>query len=182
MLRSGVRCTTRADRKIVTVAELLARLSPRRAAGERVVFTNGCFDLLHRGHVRYLAAAAELGEILIIGLNSDASVRGLKESGRPFVPQEGRAEVLAALACVDFVTIFDTPTAHELIRAIRPDVYVKGGDYTACEPVEAPLARALGGEFRVLALVPGSSTSEIVRRIRGEEPGAGSQRKAPSDR
>ena len=166
VLRSGVRGTIPGDQKIVTLAGLLARLGPRRTAGERVVFTNGCFDLLHRGHVRYLAAAAELAEILVVGLNSDASVRALKEPGRPLVPQAGRAEVLAALACVDFVTIFDQPTAAGLIEAIRPEVYVKGGDYAERQPPEAALACALGGEFRALPLVAGSSTSELVRRIR----------------
>ena len=167
-----MRGTTPASQKIVTLPALLASLAPRRAAGERVVFTNGCFDLLHRGHVRYLASAAELADILVVGLNSDASVRGLKEPGRPFVSEDARAEVLAALACVDFVTLFDTSTAADLVAAIRPDVYVKGGDYAEREPPEADLARSLGGEFRALALVPGSSTSELVRQIQASPRGS----------
>jgi rfaE bifunctional protein nucleotidyltransferase chain/domain len=154
------------ERKILPPPALLERLAPRRAAGERVVLTNGCFDLLHRGHVRYLADAAELAEVLVVGLNSDASVRALKEPGRPLVPQDERAEVLAALACIDYVTIFDAPTAHGLLEAVRPDFYVKGGDYADRPPPEAALARALGVEFRLLELVPGSSTSELIRRIR----------------
>lgn len=154
------------DQKILPLAVLLERLAPRRAAGERVVFTNGCFDLLHRGHVRYLAAAAELGDILVVGLNSDASVRQLKGPDRPLVPQEERAEVLAALACVDYVTIFDAPTATSLVQALRPDVYVKGGDYADHRPPEAEVAEAYGGVFRLVELVPGRSTSDLVRRIR----------------
>ena len=165
-----MRGATPGGRKIVTLAGLLASLGPRRAGGERVVFTNGCFDLLHRGHVRYLAEAAELADILVVGLNSDASVGGLKEPGRPLVSQDGRAEVLAALACVDFVTIFNEPTAAGLIEAIRPEVYVKGGDYAEHEPPEAGLVRALGGEFRTLPLVAGCSTSELLRRIRATGP------------
>lgn len=148
-------------------------MASRRAAGQRVVFTNGCFDLLHRGHVRCLAAAAELGDVLVVGLNSDASVRALKQAGRPLVPQDERAEVVAALESVDYVVVFDEPTAENLVRAIRPDVYVKGGDYADREPPEAAIARALGGEFRLLEYVPGSSTSELLRRLRSSL-GAGS--------
>jgi D-beta-D-heptose 7-phosphate kinase/D-beta-D-heptose 1-phosphate adenosyltransferase len=146
--------------------ELLGRLAPRRARGERLVLTNGCFDLLHLGHVRYLQEAAQLGELLIVALNSDASVGELKEPGRPLVPQQQRAEVLAALACVDFVTIFDEPTANRLVQLIRPNVYVKGGDYAGQPPPEAAVARAVGAEVRFLALVPGISTTDLIRRIR----------------
>jgi rfaE bifunctional protein nucleotidyltransferase chain/domain len=157
---------TPSARKVLALADLLERVQARRAIGARVVFTNGCFDLLHRGHVRYLAEAAELGELLVVGLNSDHSVRGLKGAGRPLMPEDERAEVLAALGCVDYVTLFDTPTAAGLIEVLRPEVYVKGGDYADQPPPEAKLARELGGEFRVLELVPGSSTSDLVRRIR----------------
>src|SRR2546423_15456348 len=104
------------DDKILPLAALLERLAPRRAAGERLVLTNGCFDLLHDGHVRYLVAAAELADMLVVGLNSDASVRDLKEPGRPLVSQARRAIVLAGLGCVDFVTIFDEPPAEPLVR------------------------------------------------------------------
>jgi rfaE bifunctional protein nucleotidyltransferase chain/domain len=132
-----------------------------------VVLTNGCFDILHRGHVRYLNAAAELGDVLVVGLNSDASVRGLKEPDRPLVPEDERAEVLAALACIDYVTIFDDPTAEELVKQIRPEVYVKGGDYEGRPLPEAALVQALGGEIRLIPVVPGVSTTALVRRIRG---------------
>jgi rfaE bifunctional protein nucleotidyltransferase chain/domain len=135
-----------------------------------VVFTNGCFDLLHRGHVRYLAAAAELADLLVVGVNSDRSVRQLKDPTRPLVPEDQRAEVLAALACVDFVTIFDEPTAIELVRALRPEVYVKGGDYAGRLPPEAPIVEQHGGEFRLVGLEPGLSTSELVRKIRDRLP------------
>ena len=101
-----------------------------RADGATIVFTNGCFDILHAGHIRYLTAAEAMGDFLVIGLNSDASVRRLKGEGRPVVPEADRAEVLDALRAVDIVTIFDEPTAEELIRLVRPNVYVKGGDYT----------------------------------------------------
>ena len=154
--------------KIVSLDLLLERVAARREAGARLVFTNGCFELLHRGHVRYLAAAAELGDLLVVGLNSDRSVRELKGSGRPLVAAEERAEVLAALGAVDFVTIFDQPTAVQLVQALRPEVYVKGGDYAGRPPPEAEVARAVGGDFQLIPFVPGSSTSELARRIRGD--------------
>lgn len=154
------------DLKIVSLAALRARLAERRAAGERVVLTNGCFDLLHQGHARYLRAAAELADVLVVAVNGDASVRALKGPGRPLTGQAARAELLAALACVDFVTIFDEPTAEELVATLRPEVYVKGGDYAKRPPPEAAVALAGGGEFRVLELVEGLSTSEIIGRIR----------------
>jgi rfaE bifunctional protein nucleotidyltransferase chain/domain len=152
--------------KILELGVLLERLAPRRAAGERIVLTNGCFELLHLGHVRYLTAAAELGDILVVGLNSDASVRHIKQHGRPLVPENERSEVLAALSCVDYVTIFDAPTAEGLVEALQPEVYVKGGDYADRPPPEATVAESLGGEFRLVELVPGSSTTALLRRIR----------------
>ncbi len=139
-----------------------------RAAGKRLVFTNGVFDLLHPGHVRYLAAARALGDVLIVGLNSDASVRRIKGPGRPIQDQAARAEVVAALAAVDFVVIFDEDTAAELVGFIRPDIYVKGGDYAGVEAnrwPEAEVVRAYGGEVRTLGFAPGHSTSEIIRKI-----------------
>ena len=152
--------------KILSLPELLQRLEPRRATAERLVLTNGCFELLHLGHIRYLMAASELGDVLVVGLNSDRSIRRLKEPGRPLVPESQRAEVLAALACVDFVSLFDELTAELLVRALRPEVYVKGGDYEGQTPPEAVLAQSLGGQVKVLELVPGCSTTELVRRIR----------------
>src|SRR5439155_5536555 len=119
----------RARQKVVDRADLVSRIEAARARGARVVLTNGCFDLLHLGHVRYLEQAAALGDLLVVGVNADASVRRLKGAGRPLVPQAERAEVLGALAVVDLVTIFEEPTAEALVALVRPQVYVKGGDY-----------------------------------------------------
>ena len=137
-----------------------------RADGATIVFTNGCFDILHAGHVRYLTAAAELGDFLIIGLNSDASVRRLKGEGRPIVSEADRAEVLEALRAVDIVTIFDEPTAEELIRLVRPDVYVKGGDYSLDKLPEAKIVQELGGRVELIPFVEGHSTTNVIERIK----------------
>ena len=148
------------------VAHVQAALAPPRAAGARIVFTNGCFDLLHPGHVRYLGAARALGDILVVGLNDDASVRRLKGSGRPILRLEERAEVLAGLAAVDHLVVFDDDTPHALVAALAPDVLVKGADW----PEEAIAGRdevlARGGRVVRVELVPGVSTSEIIARIR----------------
>lgn len=136
-----------------------------RAAGKRVVFTNGCFDLLHPGHVRYLAAARALGDALIVALNSDRSVRELKGPARPILTEAERAEVMAALECVDYVTIFDEPTPRSLIAALLPDVLVKGGDWGVGEIVGREEVEAAGGVTQSLAFVEGCSTSEIISRI-----------------
>lgn len=138
-----------------------------RAEGESVVLTNGCFDLVHVGHVRYLAAARRFGR-LVVGLNSDASVRRLKGPTRPILPEAERAEVLAALRSVDLVTIFDEPTAVELLLALRPDIYIKGSDYGpgGKELPEAALAARLGIRVELVELVPGRSTTSIVDMIR----------------
>ncbi|MGQ9922000.1 MAG: D-glycero-beta-D-manno-heptose 1-phosphate adenylyltransferase [Desulfobacca sp.] len=134
--------------------------------GRRVVFTNGCFDLLHVGHVRYLQAARAMGDYLVVGLNDDASVRRLhKGPGRPLVPQAERAEVLAALACVDAVVIFSQDTPLELILHLRPQVLVKGGDYTLATIVGRPEVLSWGGEVHVIPFVPGYSTTSLIRRI-----------------
>ncbi len=130
------------------------------------MFTNGVFDLLHVGHVRYLAQARQLGDVLVVGLNSDASTRRLKGETRPLVPEQERAELLLALRCVDAVVIFDEATADRTLEALKPDVYVKGGDYAASGPPEAPTVRAYGGEVRTLTLVEGRSTTDLVETIR----------------
>jgi D-beta-D-heptose 7-phosphate kinase/D-beta-D-heptose 1-phosphate adenosyltransferase len=148
------------------VAALRAALAPRRAAGARVVFTNGCFDLLHPGHVRYLEAARALGDVLVVGINSDASVRRLKGSGRPVLRADERAEVLAGLAAVDHVIVFDEDTPRDLIAALAPDVLVKGSDWAADEIVGREEVLARGGRVERIAVVPGLSTSELIRRIR----------------
>ena len=154
--------------RVVSRSELGPVVDRLRAAGKKLVFTNGVFDLLHPGHVRYLAAAKALGDVLIVGLNSDDSVRRLKGPGRPIQDEQARAEVLAALAAVDLVVIFNEDTAAELVSLIRPDVYVKGGDYAGAEPArwpEAEIVRGYGGEVRTLDLVAGHSTSVIIRKI-----------------
>jgi D-beta-D-heptose 7-phosphate kinase/D-beta-D-heptose 1-phosphate adenosyltransferase len=148
------------------VAALRAALAPRRAAGARLVFTNGCFDLLHPGHVRYLAAARALGDLLVVGLNDDRSVRRLKGPGRPVLHLDERAEVLAGLAAVDHVVAFSEDTPLRLIEALEPDVLVKGADWPTDEIVGSEAVRARGGRVERIDLVPGVSTTEIIRRIR----------------
>jgi D-beta-D-heptose 7-phosphate kinase/D-beta-D-heptose 1-phosphate adenosyltransferase len=133
--------------------------------GKRIVFTNGCFDLLHAGHVRYLEAAKALGNVLIIGINSDASVRGLKGPLRPILPLEERAEILSGLGCVDYVTVFDEATPLELITLLRPHVLVKGGDWTKDDVVGRDVVEGDGGEVVILPFVPGSSTTNIIETI-----------------
>lgn len=137
-----------------------------RAGGQRIVFTNGCFDILHTGHVRYLKAARSLGDCLAVGLNSDVSVRRLKGPERPVNVEADRAEVLDALFAVDYVTIFDEPTAAELIARIRPDVYVKGGDYTLDTLPEAKIVQQYGGRVAFVDLVPGRSTTKVIEKLR----------------
>lgn len=152
-------------KKIVSRSEMERLAQAWAQDGSTTVFTNGCFDLLHVGHTRYLQAARELGDRLVLGLNSDGSVRGLKGPSRPILPQEERAELLAALECVDYVLVFDEPTADEAIKAVRPTLYVKGGDYDPDRIPETPLVRALGGEVKVLPFVEGRSTTSLVSRI-----------------
>jgi len=147
-------------------AALLSRVAEHRAAGRRIVLTNGCFDVLHRGHTTYLAQAARLGDVLVVALNGDASVRRLKGPERPINCAPDRAGVLAALSCVDHVTVFDTDTPIPLLERLRPDVYVKGGDYTPEMLEEAAVVRAYGGEVRIVDYVPAQSTSAVVARIR----------------
>jgi D-beta-D-heptose 7-phosphate kinase/D-beta-D-heptose 1-phosphate adenosyltransferase len=134
-------------------------------AGRRVVFTNGCFDLLHRGHTRYLEQARALGDLLVVAINSDASVRALKGPSRPVVPAEQRAEVLAALSAVDLVAIFDELDPARVIRAVRPDVLVKGGDWPISQIVGADFVQSRGGTVRSLPYVDGASTSDLIGRI-----------------
>ena len=145
---------------------LRAALAPRRNAGARMVFTNGCFDLLHPGHVRYLAAARALGDLLVVGLNDDDAVRRLKGPGRPVLRLAERAEVLAALAAVDHVLVFREDTPLPVIEALVPDVLVKGADWAADEIVGRDVVLAHGGRVERIDLVPGVSTTEIIRRIR----------------
>ncbi|MEV5822938.1 D-glycero-beta-D-manno-heptose 1-phosphate adenylyltransferase [Micromonospora harpali] len=151
---------------LVAPDELAAIVEIQRGAGRSVVFTNGCFDVLHPGHVRYLEQARALGDLLVVAVNSDGSVRRLKGPDRPVNPVEDRVALLAALACVDHVVIFEEDSPAGLIEVVRPDVYVKGGDYPPEMVPEAPLVRRLGGQVRTLGYVPDRSTSAIIDRIR----------------
>ena len=151
--------------KIKTVTELSATLSAHRTRGERLVFTNGCFDLLHIGHIRYLQEARTLGDCLIVGINSDDSVRAIKPNGRPIVPQTQRAEIVAALACVDYVVIFNEPDPRALIKTIQPDVLVKGGDWQIEQIAGRDIVQARGGRVVIIPLVPDVSTTTLVQRI-----------------
>src|SRR6201996_3426960 len=137
--------------------------------GKTIVFTNGCFDILHAGHVRYLAAAKRLGDILVVGLNGDSSVRELKGEGRPLNSQQDRAEVLAALGAVDCVIIFDEKRVDKLLREVRPHVYAKGGDYTvnSLDPDEFSALKEIGAKIEILPLIPGKSTSKLVATNQG---------------
>lgn len=153
------------NRKVLPLSELVTELAPRRADGERVVFTNGCFDLLHPGHVTYLEAARNLGDLLVVGLNSDESVRRLKGPTRPILSQADRSIVLAGLRSVDYVAVFDDDTPLALIEALLPDVLVKGGDWAVDRIVGREAVEAAGGRVAALPFVEGSSTTGIVERV-----------------
>ncbi|HEX2166509.1 MAG TPA: D-glycero-beta-D-manno-heptose 1-phosphate adenylyltransferase [Longimicrobiales bacterium] len=151
------------SQNILTRDELLRRYA--RPRSERVVFTNGCFDILHRGHVAYLTQARALGERLVVGINTDDSVRRLKGAGRPVVEQDDRAYVLAALTCVDAVTLFDEDTPQDLIEALLPDILVKGGDYSPEQVVGRDVVESHGGRLVLIPFVEGRSTTRILHRI-----------------
>ncbi len=153
--------------KIIERADISGIAQKLKAAGKTVVFTNGCFDILHAGHVRYLAGARALGDCLIIGLNSDQSVRNLKGPSRPVNHQEDRAEVLAALAAVDYIVIFNDATAECLVADIKPDIYAKGGDYTLDKLPESKIVASYGGRTILIPEVPGKSSSNIIKRMSG---------------
>lgn len=151
---------------VLTLEQAILRFGPRKRNGRRVVFTNGCFDLLHPGHVRSLEQARALGDVLIVGLNSDASVRQLKGEGRPVIPEGERAEILAALESVDAVVIFDDLTPREVIARLLPDVLVKGGDWPGDQIVGREEVEAAGGRVVLAPVVPGYSTTDILKKIR----------------
>lgn len=150
-----------------SAAELAVIRDTLASKGGRMVFTNGCFDILHAGHVRYLQAARQLGDVLLVALNGDASVRALKGDGRPVNPEDDRAEVLCALGCVDYVTIFPEVRVTNLVRTIRPQIYAKGGDYTveSLNPEELAALKETGAEIKLLPLVPGRSTTSVLQKI-----------------
>jgi D-beta-D-heptose 7-phosphate kinase/D-beta-D-heptose 1-phosphate adenosyltransferase len=155
----------RARSKVKSLAVLVRAVRRAQKAGARVVFTNGCFDLLHVGHVRYLEQARSMGDVLVVALNSDASMRRLKGPTRPVVPQAQRAEVLAALAAVDHVVIFHEADPARVIRAVRPNLLVKGGDWSEDRIIGADFVRSIGGDVRSLPYITGNSTSALIKRI-----------------
>ena len=150
--------------KVVTLEQSIERVAEMKAAGKCVVFTNGCFDLLHPGHIRYLAEARRLGDALVVAINSDRSVRALKGPSRPILPESERAELMAALRCVDLVSIFDDLTPRDLLAQMLPQVLVKGADWGPTNIVGREEVEAAGGVVVPIPVVPGFSTSEIIRR------------------
>lgn len=155
---------------ILNSEDLAAEVALRRENGEKIILANGCFDLIHVGHVRYLRAAKEIGGTLVVGLNSDRQANFLKGEGRPFMPEHERAELIAALKCVDLVTIFDEPTVEQLIRTIRPDFHAKGTDYTTDSVPERDIVRECGGQVVITGDPKDHSSTELIeKRRRGEE-------------
>lgn len=153
--------------KVITVDELTPLLAEHRRKKQLIVFTNGCFDLMHIGHTRYLQAARDLGNLLVVGVNSDESVRALKKGAdRPIVPEAQRAEVLAALSSVDYVVIFREPDPGSLITALQPDILIKGGDWPLDRIVGRDTVKARGGRVLTIPLVPDVSTTSLLQRIR----------------
>ena len=148
--------------------ELVARVRAERESGSRIVLANGCFDVLHVGHVRYLAGARELGDVLVVGVNSDDQVARLKGEGRPVLPEEERAELVAALESVTYVTVFNEPTVEELLLALKPDVHAKGTDYTEDSVPERNVVRSYGGRVAIVGDPKDHSTSAILARLGGD--------------
>ena len=155
-----------ASEKIVDRPTLVSRVNELRKSGRRVVFTNGCFDLLHMGHITYLNESRAFGDALVVGLNTDSSIKTLKGDSRPIIPETERSHVLAALECVDYVILFDEETPYDLIKAVKPDILVKGADYTREQVVGYDVVEANGGEVRLVKLVGNMSTSDIIDRIK----------------
>lgn len=154
---------------ILQAADLSTVTEAARAAGQPIILANGCFDLIHAGHVRYLRGAKDLGGFLVVGINSDRQVRILKGAGRPFIPAEERAEIIASFRFVDAVTIFDEPTVEELIESIRPDYHAKGTDYTADTVPERDTVRRFGGTVAIVGDPKDHSSTELINRVSGTE-------------
>lgn len=150
---------------IVTLPELVPRVAGLKQAGRRIVFTNGCFDILHVGHVRYLESARALGDILIVGLNSDASVKKIKGDKRPIVPEMERGAVLSSLRFVDYVVLFDEPDPYNTIAAIKPDILVKGGDWSPENIIGRDIVESYGGKVHTIPFIEGASSSRIIEDI-----------------
>ena len=157
------------DRIVLSREELTKRVAAAKAEGARIVFANGCFDVLHVGHVRYLAGARELGDMLIVGINSDEQVAIQKGAGRPVLPAKERAEIVAALESVTYVTIFDEPTVEELLLTLKPDVHAKGTDYTTDTVPERDVVRSYGGHVAIVGDPKDHSTSAIISRLGGPD-------------
>lgn len=151
--------------KLVSLQKLKKHIGIARKKGKTIAFTNGCFDIIHAGHVRYLNKAKSLGDILVIGLNSDSSVKKIKGEKRPIVPQRERAEVLSGLEAVDYVVLFNEPTPIKPIKAVLPDILVKGADWASHEIVGADAVKAAGGKIKRVKLVEGRSTTNIIKKI-----------------
>ena len=151
--------------KIKERKELLRIIKNLKARGKRIVFTNGCFDLLHLGHVRYLEKARSLGDVLVVGVNSDSSVRKLKGSKRPILPEKERTEILSGLGCVDYITIFNEADPLKLITSLKPNLLVKGGDWTREQIVGREVVERSGGELVIIPFVKGASTSNVIGNI-----------------
>jgi rfaE bifunctional protein nucleotidyltransferase chain/domain len=168
--------------KLKSAGELAVLRAKLDSRGQRLVFTNGCFDLLHVGHIRYLQAARAMGEALVIALNGDDSVRELKGAGRPVNTELDRAEVLAALSCVDFVTVFQSKRVTDLVRTVKPHIYVKGGDYTVetLDADERGALEAVHSDIKILPLVPGKSTTSTLERIGSTKPESNKSESSPA--
>ncbi len=151
--------------RILSREDLLLTLTRARANGATVVLANGCFDLFHVGHVRYLEGAKAIGGILVVGINSDRQTKELKGEGRPFIPENERAEIVSAMRCVDLVTIFDEPTVEQLIRAIRPNIHAKGTDYSAETVPERDIIREVGGEVAIVGDPKDHSSTELIAKV-----------------
>ena len=165
---------TQPGARILNRPQLIAAISGARKDGQQIVFANGCFDVLHVGHVRYLEAAKALGDLLIVAINSDAQARRLKGDGRPLMPQDQRAEIVSALAAVDFVTVFEEPTVAELLLALKPDIHAKGTDYTVDTVPERDVVRSYGGRVAIAGDPKDHSSSglieEVSRQLQNREP------------
>jgi D-glycero-beta-D-manno-heptose 1-phosphate adenylyltransferase len=157
-----------ASERILDRDQIIERVVSARKKGERIVLANGCFDLLHACHVRYLEGAKMLGDLLIVGINSDEQTRRLKGAGRPLVPADQRAEIISSLEVVDFVTIFPEPTVTELLLALRPDIHAKGTDYTEDSVPERDVVRSFGGRVAIVGDPKDHSSSEIIEKISGK--------------
>ena len=154
--------------KIVGLEELSERSKRLRAAGKKLIATNGCFDLLHVGHIRYLEGAKGLGDLLVVGVNSDEQVRRQKGAGRPFMPERERAEIIASIRAVDFVTIFTEPTVEQLLLSIRPDIHAKGTDYTEESVPERDVVRSYGGRVCIVGDPKDHSSTEMLKKVIGD--------------